>query len=55
MTDTTAARLRCEHSDCIRWISVNRPEKHNAFAPGLIENKCPHALAREGFRKFLQR
>lgn len=21
----------------IRWITINRPEKHNAFAPGLLE------------------
>lgn len=30
------ARLLEESVGRIRWITVNRPEKHNAFAPGLL-------------------
>jgi enoyl-CoA hydratase/carnithine racemase len=33
---TNPSRLLEESVGRIRWITVNRPEKHNAFAPGLL-------------------
>jgi len=34
---TSPARLTIDNSGSVRWITVNRPEKHNAFAPGLVD------------------
>lgn len=36
MGSTSAARLLVEQEGSTRWITINRPEKLNAFAPGLI-------------------
>lgn len=36
MPDSSSSPLLCERADAICWITVNRPDKHNAFAPGLV-------------------
>lgn len=36
MGDALPSRLLVEQAGCVRWITVNRPDKHNAFAPGLL-------------------
>ena len=34
--DPGSSRLLQEQEGRIRWLTINRPEKHNAFAPGLL-------------------
>lgn len=36
MSDALPPRLLQEQEGRIRWITINRPEKHNSFAPGLL-------------------
>lgn len=36
MGDALSSRLLQAQEGRVRWITVNRPEKHNAFAPGLL-------------------
>lgn len=36
MSLASSPRLLQEQSGRIRWLTVNRPDKHNAFAPGLL-------------------
>ncbi len=36
MSDTLPTRLLTEQGGAVRWITISRPEKHNAFAPGVL-------------------
>lgn len=36
MSAAVSSRLLQAQEGRVRWITINRPEKHNAFAPGLI-------------------
>jgi enoyl-CoA hydratase/carnithine racemase len=36
MGEASSPRVLWELTGRVRWITVNRPEKHNAFAPGVI-------------------
>ncbi len=36
MSDAVSSHVLLAQEGRVRWITINRPEKHNAFAPGLI-------------------
>lgn len=36
MSDALSPRVLTAQAGRVRWITINRPDKHNAFAPGLL-------------------
>lgn len=36
MSDASTERVLQAQEGRVRWLTINRPEKHNAFAPGLL-------------------